>query len=146
MKRGYCGIGIYSPKKDLNVGGLWRSALAFRANFIFTIGARYTKQKCNTCKAERHIPLWHFNDYQDFLNVYPRECALVGVENKVGGSNLANFVHPERAIYLLGAEDHGLPIPIIKGLHHIIELDTQICLNVAVTGSIVLYDRFSKVN
>lgn len=53
---GYFGIGIESAKTPANVGGLWRSAHAFGAAFIFTIGARYPRNHQSrraTAKAAR---------------------------------------------------------------------------------------------
>ena len=66
----------------------------------------------------------------------------------MGGIPLKSFVHPERAIYLLGAEDHGLPGEIMDKCHKIISIETirTESFNVAVAGSIVMYDRFSKID
>ena len=41
MVRGYFGIGIENAKSRKNVGNLFRSAMNFNADFIFTIGDRY---------------------------------------------------------------------------------------------------------
>ena len=51
---------------------------------------------------------------------------------------------PERAVYLLGAEDHGLSRKALDKCHHFImipgsQLDQS--LNVSVAGSIIMYDR-----
>jgi tRNA G18 (ribose-2'-O)-methylase SpoU len=60
-------------------------------------------------------------------------------------ATLDNFQHPQRVIYLLGAEDEGIPSEILKN-HRSIEIKSpkKFCLNVAVAGSIVMYDRFIK--
>ena len=111
--RGYCGIGIYNGKTEVNVGTLWRSAYCFDADFIFTIGKRYKKQASDTVQAHRHIPLWHFDTFEDFHKHIPYDCQLVGVELCDGAKQLETFVHPERAIYILGQEDspNGKPAP-----------------------------------
>ena len=36
----------------------------------------------------------------------------VGVE--MGGTPLADFIHPPRAVYILGAEDMGIPSAVLK--------------------------------
>lgn len=143
MKRGYCGIGVYHPKTTENIGTLWRSAHNFGADFIFTIGARYKQQPSDTSKAERHIPLYEYKDIDDFKSHLPRGCELVFVEQTDGAVDLKNSNHPESACYVLGAEDYGVPIDVMRG-HRKVFIDTPICINVAVAGSIILYDRHIK--
>ena len=144
-RRGYCGIGIYHTKCAANVGTLWRSAAIYGAQFIFTIGKRYNKQASDTGKAWRQIPLWHFDTFEDFYEHMPYNCPLICVEQAESAHDLRTFAHPERAIYLLGAEDHGLPESILRG-NCKLEIPTHLptCMNVATAGSIVLYDRFVK--
>jgi tRNA G18 (ribose-2'-O)-methylase SpoU len=64
----------------------------------------------------------------------------------MGGVELSNFQHPEQAVYLLGAEDYGLPEKIMQKCHQIISIESVRlnCFNVAVAGSIVMYDRYQK--
>lgn len=104
--RGFFEIGIFQTKNELNIGMLWRSAYRLGASGIFTIGKRYKKQVCDTYKTPRHIPLRHYLTLEEMLNNKPLATLLVGVE--FGGVNLTEFKHPQRAIYLLGAEDNGL--------------------------------------
>ena len=80
MSRGYCGIGIYNVKNGVNVGGLWRHAHAFGAAFVFVVGRRYRKEASDTTKAYRHLPMWQYEDAEDFLAHRPMDCQLVGVE------------------------------------------------------------------
>jgi len=143
MKRGYFGIGIYHPKTIENIGTLWRSGHNFGADFIFTIGARYKKQPSDTTKAERHIPLFYYDTWDEFLGTKPTEAQLVFIEQADGATKLGSFAHPEQSIYILGAEDKGIPEEIMKG-HRKVFIDSPMCLNVAVAGSIVMYDRASR--
>jgi tRNA G18 (ribose-2'-O)-methylase SpoU len=72
---------------------------------------------------------------------------LVGVELDPRAKKLHQFRHPERACYLLGAEDVGLNAAERDRCHKLVEIDgPSQCLNVAVTGSIVLYDRIRQFN
>lgn len=143
--RGYCGIGIINGKNVLNLGTLWRSASNFDANFIFTIGHRYQKlQPSDTEASYKHIPLWHFDDMDDFRKHIPKDCSLIGVEIHSVGYDLKDFVHPERAIYLLGAEDYGLGYNELGACKYIVRITSKRCINVAVAGSIILYDRMVK--
>lgn len=144
ISRGYFGIGIYGCKKEVNIGTLWRSASAFGANYLFTIGSRYTKQSSDTTKSWRHTPLFHYRNWQHFKMSILYSCLLIGVELLDNATCLFKFCHPERCIYLLGAEDNGLPDFVTKQCHRIVQIPTNVCLNVATTGSIVMYDRKMK--
>jgi tRNA G18 (ribose-2'-O)-methylase SpoU len=142
--RGYFGIGIENIKTEMNIGTLWRSAKILDASFVFTIGKRYKKQSSDTIKAIKHMPLYNFDCFDSFYNNLPYNCKLVGVELLNTAIEIKNYAHPERAIYLLGAEDHGLTNKAIDKCHDIIQLPGLTSLNVAVAGSIVMYDRFIK--
>ena len=139
--RGYYAIGIYNVKLKLNIGTLWRSAYQLGAAYIFTIGQRYQKQVSDTPKAWKHIPLYHYTSFDDFYTAMPYSCILTGIE--MGGRTLESYTHPERCIYLLGAEDIGLPPEILDKCNHVVELShvRLASFNVAVAGSIVMYNR-----
>lgn len=158
--RGYFGIGIVGSKCPENLGMLWRSAQAFEAAFLFTIGARYptrpSRQPTDTTKATRHVPLYYYDDGETFQDwAKPVGARLVIVETKVGKyepTPLDEYTHPERAIYLLGAEDRGVPVEMIEEEVNrpseradLVQIPTSYCLNVAVAGSIVMYDRIAKL-
>jgi len=145
MSRGFFEIGIFHGKTDVNLGTLWRSAYQLGASGIFTIGRRYKIQSSDTVKAWRHIPLRHFGTFDELVEALPNACPIVAVE--MGGFPLdVHYVHPERACYLLGAEDHGLPPAILDRCHWRLSLAAARTpsFNVAVAGSIVMYDRFIK--
>jgi tRNA G18 (ribose-2'-O)-methylase SpoU len=142
--RGYCGIGIQNIKTEMNIGTLWRSAKILGASFIFTIGKRYKKQSSDTLKAWRSVPFYEYENFEQFHSNIPYDCQLIGVEITDNAKQIKNFVHPERCIYLLGAEDNGLTGEAIKACSAIVQLPGEFCLNVAVAGSIVLYDRLNK--
>ncbi len=141
--RGYFGVGIYHTKTEINVGTLWRSAYQLGAAFVFTIGRRYKEQASDTYKTTRHVPLYHYSDFEHFQASRPHGAQLVGVELDAKAQSIPGFAHPQRAIYLLGAEDHGLPPQIVSKCQHLVTLQGG-SFNVAVAGSIVMYDRSSS--
>lgn len=144
-KRGYFGIGIFEPKFEENLGTMWRSAHFFDADFIFTIGDRYKKSLPDTSKAMRHIPYYSYKDFSDFHEHVPgKDTKLIAVELTEQARPLETFIHPERAIYLLGGEDRTLPEEITRQCPATVKIATKHSLNVAVTASIVLYDRHAK--
>lgn len=146
MKRGYFGIGIIYGKNSENVGTLWRSAAILGADFIFTVGRRYQKQCSDTMKTLRHIPLYHYTDAEDFFKHVPYDCPVVAVELDEKSIPLERYCHRERCIYLLGAEDNGTPFGVLSRCKEIVQIPGDYCLNVAVAGSIVMYDRAAKRN
>lgn len=142
--RGFFEIGVWHPKSECNIGTLWRSAWQFGAAGIFTVGQRYRSQASDTAKAWRHVPLRCYRDVEEMWSVLPHDAPVIAVE--MGGKGLRQFHHPQRAIYLLGAEDHGLPQSVVDRCHkHVaIEAVRWPSLNVAVAGSIVMWDRIRK--
>lgn len=144
MNRGYFEIGIVRGKTPANVGTLWRSAFQMGAAGIFTVGKRYPKQASDTVDAYRHIPLREYASLAEFLLARPYDCPLIAVE--MGGTSLPEFHHPERAIYLLGAEDHGIPREVLDKCQRVVSLPSirTNSYNVAVAGSLVMYDRMTK--
>lgn|SRR5262245_25042688 len=145
MSRGFCGIGVIHSRSKENLGTLWRSAHAFGVDWLFTVARRYHQQPTDTTKAHRSVPLWHFATLMELLCALPLGCELVAVEIDVRAKELPQFVHPEQACYLLGAEDRGVPEEVLASCRRIVQIPgAQRCLNVATAGSIVLYDRISK--
>jgi tRNA G18 (ribose-2'-O)-methylase SpoU len=146
MNRGYFGIGIYQPKVPANVGTLCLSAYNFGAAFVFTIGHRQQKQATDTVKATRHVPLFAYRALDDFWTHRPDNVRVIGIENHPEARALYGFPHPERAVYLLGAEGGGVPPPLLELCDSVIAIESPMCLNVSVAGSILMYDRRAKAS
>lgn len=144
--RGYSGIAIYHPKSEINVGTLWRTAFLYDAAFIATIGHRYHKQASDTPGTSNHIPLFSYASFDEFYDNLPHDCQLVGVELDDTAVSLTEFNHPQRSVYLLGAEDHGIPGKILDRCHRKVMIPTvrEFSMNVSVAGSLVLFDRYTK--
>ncbi len=143
-RRGYFAVGIEHGKTEMNIGTLWRTADIMGAAFLFTVGRRYQKQASDTRKTWRHVPLMNFATLDDLVSALPFACPLVGIELDDRATPLVAFRHPERACYLLGAEDHGLTSEAIERCHALVRLPGEASMNVAVAGSIVLYDRVTR--
>ncbi|WP_068545648.1 RNA methyltransferase [Thalassotalea crassostreae] len=141
---GFFGIGIYNNKEQVNIGTLWRSAYIMGASFIFTVGDRYKKQTQDVVNAWQKIPLYNYHDIDDLIAHLPYDTRLVGVELDKKSVMIGEYQHPHRCVYLLGNEQSGLPRETIDKCHNLIQLPGDYSLNVAVAGSIVLYDRLAK--
>ena len=139
-------IGVDHPKHEVNIGTLWRSAYAMGAAMIFTVGRRYEprQQHGDTVKAHRHIPLLHFATWDDYRAHAPFGWVPVGVEIGREATPLPEYKHPDRAVYILGAEDGGLTNVAAALCRDLVVIPSRYCLNVAVAGSIVMYDRAAK--
>lgn len=152
VKGGWFGIGILRGKTEANHGTLWRTALTLGASFIFTIGHRYQsgsdENSTDTSKVYRHIPMLRYDTIADFGRSNPYNAPCVAIE--MGGTDLVDFEHPLCAIYLLGAEDTGLPKSIVTDATHHVALPavrpTASSYNVATAGAIVMYDRHLKAH
>lgn len=147
MTTGYSAVAVYHPKTEANVGTLWRSAKSYQASMIATVGPRrYEYQSSDTCKTHKSLPLIKFADIDDLIAHLPYGCQLVGVELSDRAVSLTRFQHPDRALYLLGAEDWGIPDDVLAKCHHVVQIPSPEpwSLNVSVAGSLVLHDRFLK--
>jgi tRNA G18 (ribose-2'-O)-methylase SpoU len=142
--RGYFGLAVYRAKTPANVGLLLRSAHVYGAAFVATVGVRYPqRQATDVTNASVHIPLHHYTTMDDLLGHLPRSCPIVGVELDPRATSLESFTHPDRALYLLGAEDTGLPPKVIDQCHYLVQIPAVLTqsLNVAVAGSIAMASR-----
>ena len=143
---GYFGIAILNPKTCENVGTLWRSAYQLNASIIYTIGSRYKVSSTDTLNVPNRIPLLELNDWTTFVETAsPKGCVWVSIE--MGGTPLSEFEHPKNAVYILGSEDHGVPKSVLRGCREVVSLEgvNYGSYNVAVAGSIVMYDRMIKM-
>lgn len=139
--RGYFGIGAERISKPLNLGNMIRSAHAFGASFVFTIDAHYKalRTPSDTSKAPAHLPLYAWKDVGEMC--LPEGCQLVGVELIEGAVDLPSFRHPLQAAYVLGPERGELSPELLARCDHVVKIPTAFCINVAMAGAIIMYDR-----
>lgn len=141
LPRGYFGIGAERISKALNLGNLMRSAHGFGASFTFTIGATYQalEARADTSKGAQHLP--HYNWAEVGELVLPAGCRLVGIELLDEAIDLPSFHHPLRAAYVLGPERGALSAELIARCDYVVRIPTSFCVNLAMAGAIVMYDR-----
>lgn len=139
--RGYFGVGAEGVSKPLNLGNLVRSAHAFGASFVFLVDAEYDARRSisDTSKAEFQLPVY---DYPDATSLsLPRGCRLVGCELVDEAVPLPSFRHPANAAYVFGRERGSLSPAMLARCDHVVRIPTRFCVNLAVAGAIVMYDR-----
>lgn len=140
--RGYFGIGVEGISKPMNLGALLRTAHAFGAAFVFTIGAGFDTRgvrASDTSDAKQHLPLYAFAGLEELS--LPRGCQLVGVELTEDAVDLPSFRHPLMAAYVLGPERGSLSPALQARCAHIVKIPTRFCINVGLAGALVMYDR-----
>ena len=71
----------------------------------------------------------------------PAGCRLVGVELLDEAIDLPSFHHPQRAAYVLGPERGSLSPELIARCDYVVRIPTSFCVNLAMAGAIVMYDR-----
>jgi tRNA G18 (ribose-2'-O)-methylase SpoU len=139
--RGYFGIGVEGISKPMNVGNLFRSAHAFGASFVFTIGSPLARKasKSDTSETALNVPYYAFPTVAALA--LPKGCELVGVELLDEAVALPSFRHPRCAAYVLGRERGSLSPELVALCDHVVKIPTKFCINVATAGAVVLYDR-----
>ena len=129
----------------LNIGKLWRTAHILGASFIFTVGKKYSPESSDVTKAWSKIPLYHYETADKLKASLPYSTPLIGVELTDDAIPIETFEHPRQAVYLLGNEQSGLSERVLSLCNSVIKLPGNFSLNVAVAGSIVIYDRVAKL-
>lgn len=140
--KGYFGIGVQGLSKQQNLGALMRTAHAFGAQFLFTVGANYSRRlgrKADTSNAAGMLPLYEFEGLEDMR--LPEECQLVGIELTDDAIELPSFRHPTKAAYVLGPERSSLSPEMTERCAHVVKIPTRFCINVGLAGAVVMYDR-----
>jgi tRNA G18 (ribose-2'-O)-methylase SpoU len=143
--RGFFAIGAQRMSKSLNLGNLMRSAHGFGASFTFTVGATYQalEARADTSKGQWHLPHYNWDGIEDMQ--LPNGCRLVGIELIDDAIDLPSFRHPLRAAYVLGPERGSLSQPLLDKCDYVIKIPTSFCVNVAMAGAIVMYDRVKSM-
>ena len=74
----------------------------------------------------------------------PQGCKLVGIELIDDAIDLPSFRHPLRAAYVLGPEQGSLSEQLLARCDYVVRIPTSFCVNVAMAGAIVMYDRYAQ--
>jgi len=139
--RGFSCIGLDDPKTPVNVGSAIRAAGCYDVSIIAIRGDRFGRTPTDTMKQYRHRPVLRV---EDLHSVVPFDCVPVAVDLIEGATSLIDYVHPERAFYIFGAEDATLGNRVTSWCRDIIYIPTNGCMNLAASVNVVLYDRMQK--
>lgn len=140
--RGFFGIGVQGLSKERNAGAIIRTAHAFGASYVCTVGSPLNlKQMANTdtSKTFLHCPLFQYQNFADMQ--LPEKTTVVGVELTSESVNLPSFKHPLQALYMLGPELGSLSPDIQEQCDFVVKIPTQYCVNVSIAAALIMYDR-----
>ena len=139
--RGYFAVGLDNPKTPANVGAVLRACGCYNAAMLAIRGTRYHRHGTDVNKVHRKLPLLQVDDLYD---VIPYDCVPVAIDLVEGAESLVDFVHPERAYYVFGAEDATLGNRVLSWCPRRVMVPTRSCMNLAACVNVVLYDRLQK--
>lgn len=135
--------------KEHNVGSLVRTAHAVAAEEVLLVGEReWNVEAART--AELYTTVTQITGIEEFRNHLRRQrWNLVAVELDDRAINLFDADYPDRPCFLLGAELGGVPEELLDEAELIVQIPQWglvPSLNLAVAGSIVVYDFLSKLH
>lgn len=140
--RGYAAIGLVRPKNKGNVGAVLRAAYCYGAAMVAIQGDRTAvRESADTPQAWRHIPALRGDDLRSFI---PFDAIPVAVDLVDDAASLPSFQHPQRAFYVFGPEDGTLGHSILNWCPLRVMVPTRMCMNLAATANVILYDRLAK--
>lgn len=143
-------LAAWNISKEHNVGSLVRTAHAAAATEVLLVGSReWNVEAART--AELYTDVVHLpDDPEAFLaHLAAGHWNLVAVELDPRAVNLFEAQYPERPCFLLGAELGGVPPRLLDAASMIVQIPQWglvPSLNLAVAGSIVVYDHLAKLH
>jgi len=142
-------IAAWNITKEHNVGSLVRTAHAAAAAEVVLVGEReWNMEAAKT--SELYTTVTQLADIEAFRkHLESRRWNLVAVELDHRAVNLFDAEYPERPCFLLGAEVGGLPGELLDEAEMVVQIPQWglvPSLNLAIAGSIVVYDYLGKLH
>ena len=141
-------IAAWEISKDHNVGTLVRTAHAAAATEVILLGEReWNVEAARTADLFTEIIQLPADPELFRAHLAARRWNVVAVELADDATNLFDAIYPERPCFLLGAEIGGVPAELLGDAELIVQIPQWglvPCLNLAVAGSIVVYDYLAK--
>ncbi len=142
-------IAAWNITKEHNVGSLVRTAHAAAAAEVVLVGEReWNVEAAKT--SELYTTVTQLADKESFRkHLESRRWNLVAVELDSRAVNVFDAEYPERPCFLLGAEIGGVPGELLDDAELVVQIPQWglvPSLNLAIAGSIVLYDYLGKLH
>lgn len=154
-----------NPKYVENLGGVIRAAACFEAERVLWTGTRIphelnsherrvVKKTSGGHAKVRHLRQFRMKDYVEvdyhhnerpFDELFTSTSAPIPICVEFDGSeNLADFTHPNHAIYVFGPEDGSVGWQLRRLCHRFVRIPSKFCLNLAASVNVILADRAMK--
>jgi tRNA G18 (ribose-2'-O)-methylase SpoU len=142
-------VAAWNITKEHNVGSLVRTAHAVAAEEVILIGDRdWNVEAAKT--SELYTTVTMLPDLRAFrAHLAAGEWRLVAIELDDRAVPVFEAVYPQRPCFLLGAELGGVPEELLEAADLVVQIPQWglvPSLNLAVAGSIVLYDYLGKLH
>ncbi len=142
-------LAAWDISKEHNVGSLVRTAHAAAVQEVLLVGEReWNVEAART--AEMFTSIIHLPDAAALSqHLHTGDWNLVAVELDERAENLFSVEYPPRPCFLLGAELAGVPEELLAQAAVIVKIPQWgliPSLNLAVAGSLVIYDYLAKLN
>jgi len=142
-------IAAWNITKEHNVGSLVRTAHAVAVDEVILVGEReWNVEAAKTSELYTTVTqLANIEAFREHLE--SRRWNLVAVELDRRAVNLFEAEYPERPCFLLGAELGGVPGELLDEAELVVQIPQWglvPSLNLAIAGSIVIYDYLAKLH
>lgn len=144
-------VALIRPKYVQNLASTKRAAACLGARKVWYTGHRIPMDPTeDRIPRELRMKAYAHVEVENEDRVFDRCAGLtpVAVELLPGSQPLFEFEHPKNALYVFGPEDGDIPPVVRRHCHHFVyvPMGEGLCMNLAATVNIVLYDRLQKEN
>jgi tRNA G18 (ribose-2'-O)-methylase SpoU len=142
-------VAAWNISKEYNVGSLVRTAHATAAAEVLLVGDRdWNVEAART--SELYTSIIHLADTEAFqAHLEASRWQLVAVELHHRAVSLFDAEYPDRPCFLVGAELGGVPDALLARAAAVVQIPQWglvPSLNLAVAGSLVVYDYLAKLH
>jgi len=142
-------IAVWEITKEHNLGSLVRTAHAAAAAEVLLVGGLEWDTK-PACTSDLYTSVVQLPDISAFSShIRGRGYSLVAIELHDRAVNLFEAEYPIRPCFLLGTERGGIPEEVVDQADRVVQIPQWglvPSLNMAIAGSIVVYDYLAKLH
>jgi len=140
-------VALINPKHARNVGAALRACSCFGIGQLWFTGNRIALNGKHRLPREERMKGYddvELRQYDYVFDQFAPGVTPVAIELRPGSESLADFEHPENALYVFGPEDGSLERVTLQHCHKFVTIPTRHCTNLAAAVYLVLYDRILK--
>lgn len=141
------GLVLINPKYSHNLAAAIRAASCFGISRLIWTGARVDPGPLDRLPREERMKGYRdvsWSHHERPFDHFRSDMIPVCVELLENSEPLTTFAHPDRALYIFGPEDGGVPQVYRRLCHRFVHIQAHHCLNLAAAINVVLHDRKAK--